>query len=163
MNLNDLYLVSQIAAVLFVAPTLVYVAVQARQNTKLLRATARYQFVEATGAINVLLAGNREVAAIFRKGCGDIATLSDDERMQFTVLIGHCMQIYSVMFDLHDDGILPQSQWHNVNKDLLSLLRSPGGVHVWNTFARHGLDRRFVAFGDGLLQSDAQSYDLTAF
>ncbi|MCK5943090.1 MAG: hypothetical protein KAI24_14015 [Planctomycetes bacterium] len=163
MTLNDLYLLSQILAVALVAPTLVYLALQVRQNTAMLRATARYQFVEATGQMNALLAGDPAVASIFRRGCADIATLSDDERMQFTVFLGHCLQIYSTMYELHTERLLPGSQWHNVRKDLLSALSAPGGAAVWESFGRHGLDPEFVRFVDALLQGGEGSYDMTRF
>lgn len=47
MTLNDAYLVSQTAAAVLVAPTLLYLALQVRQNTVQSRAVARYQFVDA--------------------------------------------------------------------------------------------------------------------
>ena len=45
MTLNDVYLLSQIAAVILIAPSILYLALQVRQNTQQLRATARFQWV----------------------------------------------------------------------------------------------------------------------
>ncbi|MEZ5894981.1 MAG: hypothetical protein R3C51_01150 [Parvularculaceae bacterium] len=46
MTLNDLYLISQIIAVLLVAPTLLYLALQIRQGTEQLRSESRQTQLE---------------------------------------------------------------------------------------------------------------------
>ncbi len=163
MTLNDLYLVSQIVAAILVAPTLLYLALQVRQNTRQMRAVARYQFVEATGQMNALTAGSRETASLFRRGMTDIDALDADERMQFFVFIGQFFQIYSVMFELHEDRLLPDSQWHNVRKDLVSLLASSGGRRVWEVFGREGLDPKFAAAVEAMTKSGEASYDMAKF
>ena len=63
MTLNEAYLVSQIAAAILVAPTLLYLAVQVRQNTKQMRANASFQWIEASGQMNALVAGDTKAAA----------------------------------------------------------------------------------------------------
>lgn len=105
MTLNDIYLVSQIAAAVFVAPTLLYLALQVRQNTLQMRAAARFQWVEASGQMNALLGGDTAAASVFRRGWDDPGQLDADEKMQFLVFLGHFMQIYSTMFELHQDGL----------------------------------------------------------
>ena len=160
MTLNDSYLVSQIAAAVLVAPTLLYLALQVRQNTAQLKATARYQFVEATGQMNALTAASRETASVFRRGLADIDSLDADERMQFLILVGQFLQIYSTMFELHEDRLLPDSQWHNVRKDLISLLATPGGRRIWETFGKSGLDPAFLAHVDAFVAKGEPSYDI---
>ena len=68
MTLNDGYLVSQITAAVLVAPTLLYLALQVRQSTAQLKAAAPYQFVEATGQMNVAIAQSEQAASVFRRG-----------------------------------------------------------------------------------------------
>ncbi len=162
MTLNDVYLVSQIAAAVLVAPTLLYLALQVRQNTVQLRAAARYQFVEASGQLLAVLCGSTATASVFRRGLESFDGLDPDERMQFFVFVGQFFQIYSVMFELHADRLLPDSQWHNVRKDIVSVLSSPGGQRVWEDFAMKGLDPKFVAFVAALRTGAEPSYDMTA-
>lgn len=162
MTLNDAYLVSQIAAAALVVPTLLYLALQVRQNTKQLKAAARYQFVEATGQINAVIAGDKSAASVFRRRIGEYASLDDDERWQFLVIVGQHLQIHSVMFELYEDGLLPETQWHNVRKDILTLVRSDGGRRIWEDFGKTGLDPKFVAYVERLLAGDEATYDMTA-
>jgi len=161
MTLNDAYLVSQIAAAVLVAPTLLYLAVQVRQNTKQMRANASFQWVAASGQMNALVAGDKSAASVFRRGWDDPQSLDDDERMQYLVHIGHFMQVYSTMYDQYKEGMLPETQWHNCRKDLVSIMNSPGGKWVWETFGRRGLDPGFVSFVEGLSASGEAPYDLS--
>ncbi|MHA6288854.1 hypothetical protein [Maricaulis sp. CAU 1757] len=160
MTLNDAYLISQILAVVLIGPTLLYLALQVRQNTKQLRAAARYQFVEATGQLHALTAGDKANASMFRRGISHHADLDADERMQFLILTGHFLHIYSVMYELHQDGLLPDSQWHAVRQDLVFVLASDGGRLVWESFGKEGLPPDFVAYAEEISRTGAASYDL---
>lgn len=160
MTLNDVYMLSQIVGVVFVAPTLIYLALQVHQNTRQLRATARYQFVEATGLMNTLTAGDKATASVFRRGLSDPDALDPDERMQFMIFVGHFFAIYCALFEAHGDGSLSKTQWYAIRKDLLSLIASPGGRANWENFGRHGLPPSFVTFIDELIASGEARYDL---
>ena len=160
MTLNDAYLVSQIIAALLVAPTLVYLALQVRQNTKQMRAAARFQWVDASGQMNALVAGSTMAASVFRRGWANPDDLDDDERMQFLVHLGQFMQIYSTMFELHEDGLLPDTQWHNCRKDMIAVMNCRGGLFVWEHFGSKGLDPGFVAAMESLRNQGEESFDL---
>lgn len=160
MTLNDAYLISQIVAVVLVAPTLVYLAFQVRQNTLQMRAAARFQWVEASGQMNALIAGDTAAASVFRRGWDNPDGLDDDERMQFLVHLGQFMQIYSTMYELHQEKLLPDTQWHNCRKDMIGVMNCPGGLWVWETFGRKGLDPAFVAYMEALRGRADESFDL---
>ena len=70
------------------------------------------------------------------------------------------MQIFSTMYELHQDNLLPDSQWHNCRKDMITVVKSPGGFWVWDSVIKNGLDPEFVAFVDGLRDLPERSYDL---
>ena len=162
MTLNDAYLVSQIAAAVLIVPTLLYLALQVRQNTAQLKAAARYQFVEATGQMNVVIAQSKQAASVFRRGNDALENLDDDERIQFVFFIAQHFQIHSVMFELYQDGLLPETQWHNVRKDILAMVRTPGGRRVWEDFAKTGLEPKYVALVERLIAGAEASYNITS-
>ena len=162
MTLNDIYLISQITAVVLIAPSIIYLALQVRQNTLQMRATARFQWVDASGQFNALTAGSKQAAYVFRQGWDDPDKLDDDERMQFLVHMGQFMQIYSTMFELHRERLLPDTQWHNCRKDMISVMNAPGGLWVWETFGRQGLHPDFVAYMETLRETKDGSFDLTS-
>lgn len=160
MTLNNIYLVSQIIAVLLVAPTIIYLALQVRQNTAQLRAVARHQFLDSTGQMNAIGIADKTIASMYRRGLADMSSLDDDEQMQFFAFVGHFFQIYSVMFELHQDKLLPDSQWYAAKKDVLALLATNGGQSVWESFGREGLSPPFVRYVDALLVSGDSSFRL---
>jgi len=160
MTLNDILIFSQITAAVLVVPSVLYLAMQVRQNTKQLKAAATYQFVEATGQMNAVMAGSKALASVFRRGTKHFDSLDKDERWQYFFFLGQHMQIHSVMFELHQSGLLPETQWHNVWKDILTMIRSDGGRRVWEDFARGGLDPAYVAFVENLVASAEVSYNL---
>ncbi len=161
MNLETVNSLAQILAVVLVVPSLIYLALQVRQNTRQLRAAARYQFVEATGQVNMTIAGDKHNASVFRRGLDCYDELDADEEMQFAVFVGHFYQIYSMMWELYEDKLLPASQWHSVRKDLVFCLRAEGGRRVWDSIAENAFAPEFYALGEAIKNSDETSFILT--
>ncbi len=104
MTLNDIYLISQVVAVAALIPSVLYLAVQVRQNTLQARANAAYQFLEATGSINSIPMGNIETARVIRRGLEDISVLDADERLQFIWFAGQHFTIHSTVYALWSEG-----------------------------------------------------------
>ncbi|PHR52606.1 MAG: hypothetical protein COA47_17670 [Robiginitomaculum sp.] len=160
MTLNDLYLISQVLAVAALVPSLIYLAVQVRQNTLQARANASYQFLEATGQINMAMVSNKQVASVMRRGLENYDVLDADEKLQFLWAIGQHLQTHSTMYELYKSKMLPEGQWHPVKKDILTLLATLGGRRVWEDFAMEGLPPDFVNYVQNLCDSGETSYSL---
>lgn len=160
MTLNEIYLVSQIAAAILVAPTLLYLALQVRQNTEQLRANASRQYLETSKDLNLGIIQNKQVASVYRRGCEDLPSLDADEKTQFFFYIGQFYQTFSTMFDLWKAGKLPESVWHTIRKHLVSLMAMPGTRHVRDAWAREGLAPDYVAYVENLGASGEATYSL---
>ena len=160
MTLNDFYLVSQIIAAILVAPTLLYLALQVRQNTKQMRASAANQYFEASKDLNLALISNRETASVYRRGVADFNALDEDEKTQFFFYVGQFYQSFSNMYDLWTDKALPDSAWHPIRKHLISMMAQPGLRHVWEAWAREGLAPDYVAYVETLGASGEATYSL---
>ncbi len=160
MTLNDIYLVSQVVAVAALVPSVLYLAVQVRQNTLQARANAAYQFLEATGSINAVPIGNKQTAGVIRRGLEDISALDPDERLQFSWFVGQHFTTHGTVYALYRNKTLPESQWHPIKKDILTLMTTNGGRTVWDGFAAKGLSPDFVAYVESLLESGEGSYSL---
>lgn len=160
MTLNDIYLLSQVLAVAALIPSVLYMAVQVRQNTLQARANAAYQFLEATGSINSIPMGNVETARVIRRGLEDISVLNEDERLQFIWFVGQHFTIHSTVYALYQNKTLPESQWHPIKKDIITFLGTNGGRTVWDDFAAQGLSPDFVAYVEELLARGEDSYSI---
>jgi hypothetical protein len=159
--LENFYFISQMIAVVALVPSIIYLAVQVRQNTAQAKANANYQFLEASGQLNSLIIGDRGTASVIRRGLEDPIDLDEDDRFRLMMHVGQCFQLYCTMYDLHKDKTLPESQWHAVRKDIITVLSTPGGKWVWKQFAEQGLTPEFVSFANALIDSGEDGYSIT--
>lgn len=140
--------------------TLIYLAIQTRQINLQGRAEARYAFVDAMAEINMVIAHDKSTASVWRRGLQSADALDDDETMQFFMLVGQYANAWAVMYQLHQDRMLPEDQWTIVRNDLSSILSSPGGRHFWQAGGESAFDVGFVAFVNGELSVGAGPYDM---
>lgn len=162
MTLNDMYLLSQIVAAILVAPTLLYLAVQVRQNTKQMRANSAHQYLETAKDLNLALIANKQAASVYRRGVENFGALDADEKTQFFFYIGQFYQAFSNMYDLWKSGALPDTAWHPIRRHLSSVMVMPGTRHVWDAWAREGLAPDFVAYVETLHATGEATYSLKA-
>jgi len=160
MTLDEAYLVSQIAIAVLGVPTLLYLALQVRQNTKQMRANATNQYFDASKDLNLALIANYQTASVYRRGVADFEALDENEKTQFFFYIAQFYQSFSNMHDLWTQKTLPDSAWHPIRKHLISMMALPGARHVWEAWAREGLAPAFVAYVDGLVASGEATYSL---
>ena len=142
-----------------VVASLIYLARQIHQANLQAQAEARYSFVEAYGQMNVTIAADKGVASIFRRGLkGD--ALDEDEYMQFFAVIGQFLNTWSALFDMFREGLLPESQWTMVQKDIITMMSSPGGTKFWDDVGRLGVNAPFAARVDEIVASGETSYTM---
>lgn len=159
MNWDALGAIGEVIGAIAVVVTLLYVARQIRQASAQTQAQARYSFIEAYGEMNTSITNSKEVASIFRRGImGD--ELDADEYYQFFALIGQFINTWSVLFDLHRDGLLPESQWTMVRKDIITMMNEPGGREFWQKHGRGAVHDAFRDAIDEVLESGETSYTM---
>jgi hypothetical protein len=137
---------------------LVVLIVEVRQNTMQARSNAAYQFLETSSNLNLAVIENRDVASMLRRGNNDYNALDADEKTQYFFFIGQYYQVYSNMFDLWQNGSLPDSAWHAVRKDILTLMAMPGPRLIWAGYAKEGQSPAFVAYVESLVASGEGTY-----
>ena len=83
MTLDDLGNLGDLVGGIGVIATLIYLALQIRQNTTALRTSFYGQAAEPVWNLGALLTENKAMARIFRVGAQDPAQLDEDEETQF--------------------------------------------------------------------------------
>lgn len=160
MTLSDLAALAQIASAILLIPSLIYVALQVRQNTEQARANAGHQYLETNKDLNLAIIANRQVASVYRRGTQDFEQLEADEKTQYFFYVAQYYQTFSTMYALWRRGALPDDNWYPIRKHLISMMALPGTRHVFETWARAGLPTDFVAYVDGLAASTEATYSL---
>jgi len=161
MTLEQYAYLAEVLGTATVVVSLIYLAVQVKQGNAHGRAGARYAFVQATSDINMTIAQDRELSAVWRRGLEKPDDLDEDETMQLWMLMGQYCNTWMVMHQLHLDGMLAKNQWHVVKNDVSAIMCSAGGRAFW-LIACGAFDPHFREFVDGIQETGEQPYDMLA-
>lgn len=159
MNWEAIGATGEVVGAVAVVVTLLYVARQIHQANAQTQTRARYSFIQAYGIMNTAISNNKDVASVFRRGFAG-EDLDEDERLQFFALLGQFLNTWSVLFDLHREGLLPDNQWTMVRKDIITMMNEPGARAFWEDVGREGVNDAFRQAVDEVLASGETSYKL---
>ena len=142
---------------LAVLVTLVYLAIQIRQNTdqlkvgsEIARTEAYARGVESFSGFRSLIISDSEMADIYLRGCGDPNSLSPQERLRFHLLL---QQIFHTVQAVMGNAIATGTKIEDPIKffNLDSLLRQPG-IQKWWMSANERYEKSFVALVNSQLE-----------
>ena len=123
-----------------VVVTLLYLAIQirqntaqVRQNTKAVSAAAHNSLTENLNLYNSNVISHEDVAAIIVKADHGIAKLSDTESMRFLAMSSSMFRSFENIFHHHRAGLLTEEQWRGWRELLIhSIRRSRGHREFWS-------------------------------
>jgi len=158
MNIEFVTAAADAVAAIAVVVSLAYLGRQIHISNLQSQAAARYSFLDAYGAGNAAIASSTEASSVLYRGLSE-GELSDAEKVQFTVLVGTFLNIWSVMYDLHQEGQLPESQWIIVRTDIHSMFGGGGGLKFWQDVGERNVSPEFAGFVNEMLSSGSSPYD----
>ena len=139
--------VAGIFAAIFVALSVVYLAIQVRASTKETRSQTYYQTTAALADIAAVIATNKDLARIVRIGYDTPASLNDDERIQFGYIIVSFLRRYENVFFQYQSGLVDESFWNGHRENLLWVYRRAGVQAIWND-RKHSFSLSFREYLD---------------
>jgi hypothetical protein len=138
MNLESLGNLGDFLGGIAVIATLIYIALQVRQNTvqiaqnsDWLRTQTYRTDQNAHVAATQLVASDASLATIYRKGTADPDTLTDDEWTRLTFYYGLMFGNYQTSLYQYEQGLLDKELWPNLVAIMTMMLRSPDGARYW--------------------------------
>ena len=146
MSLENIYYVGQTVAVIGLIISIVFAAVQIRQNTRAVRAASRYDVDMGWAQITLELAKDPESTRlwsdIIRADArpGDISSL-DMARMH--LMFRSVMFTFQAHYFLAHEGSLPREHWEHEREFVRRLIRTPVGAHLYQL----ELDQRTIRDG----------------
>jgi hypothetical protein len=155
VTLQDLGSIGEFVAAIATLLTLVYLALQIRENSRSVRAAAvdaaAERFIESLR----LVALNPELAELLEEGHKDYAALSDKKKRRYRYhYFANSLQ-FENLFRKHRDGHLPEQQWEGIAASLRHVFRDPGTRQVWKEL-RLLLEPEFREFIDAMLENAAR-------
>jgi hypothetical protein len=158
MSLEDLGNIGELVAAIGVIASLIYLAIQIRQNTRWLRASTHHSLTSVTAELNRIVQENPDMARIMRLGNENFSQLSPDERLQFNTNLATRFRHHEDLYYQHRSGMLDEAQFAGFRRRFAWHLRFPGTVGYWTT-AREFHSGEFAAYVDSLLEKEAGKED----
>ena len=153
MNWDAIGAVAELTGAMGVIGSLIYLAVQIRQNTQSLRASAYDSITGHIAELNKLIVSNAEVAAITDEGDQDRSSLSPDKRKRYDAFQSSRFRHYDNLHYQYQRGLLEESRWQPLQKALAYHLRKPGVVSSWEQY-REIMNEEFAEYVDALIRKN---------
>ena len=112
LNWDAIGAIGEILGALAVFLTLVYLAVQIRQNTSSVRASTFHECASRAADLTRAIAEHKELARILRTGLGGLEQLEDDDdRFRFVLLLQNMFRQYEDLLFQYRAGTLSSESW----------------------------------------------------
>src|SRR4029077_18875267 len=111
MNWEMLAAIGQLAAVFVGIPSLIYLAVQIREQTKERRQGAVNVLTAQRGDLTCARHENAEVLALFLRCVQSFADLDPVSKLRFSAFFNRFLNHFEAMYFAHSDGLLTASSW----------------------------------------------------
>ena len=150
MNWEMLSAIGQLAAAAGVIPSLIYLAIQIREQNKE-RRRAGINILTAQWSDLVRTAQeSREFAVLFLEGMRSFDGLDAPDKLRFSAFFTRLTRNCEGMFIYYRDGALDKTLWDEVERTLNDYFAYPGPREWWRT-RKHWLTDEFRAVIDGII------------
>ncbi len=152
MSISELGSLGEFVGSLAVLATLIYLAMQIRQNTHTTRAVSHHAITDALNQLNLTLARDETVAQLWIKGLSERASLSDLQRERFDALLRAYLHVCDTMYYQAQLGAGDHGLWKAEERYLGLTMLSNGG-REW--FREHS-ESVSAGFRDALVEIGAR-------
>lgn len=139
-NLESLANLGEIVGAVAVVVSLIYLAIQVRQNTRAQQTENFSRALDRVAAMQSALSQDSETAVVVSKGVSDPQTLTPTQRIQFTWAMYELFGAFEFMFLASKDDSIPDEIWDRWSAAVAWWLTFPG-VQTW-------WDARPIPFGE---------------
>jgi hypothetical protein len=156
LTLDDLGNIGEFASAVAVVISLLYLAVQIRQNTSAVRSAQHDATNSKIDSINASLAQGEHMARIYREAAEDFDKMSSDDKLKFIAHANRNFRLWEYSFYQHEDSRLHDEIWRGWSLSMHRECMHPGMRRVWSSSAELYGDR-FRAFVESELINDNQT------
>jgi len=150
ITLEQASLIAEIVGVFVIILSLIYLALQVRQNTR----STRLETVQAISTeFNTwmdMIASNRETAETFHRGMFDFQNLGETGKLQFTFTASRAFRTFHEMYFQWRERALDAEIWQAWTLQIADAMQYPGFQEIWSR-RRHHYTEGFQSFVDKLM------------
>ena len=144
MNWDAIGAIGEIVGAAAVFTSLVYLAVQIRNQNRESRVNAMHDI--SVGFRDAILPmGAADMASIFVKANEDYDSLTEVEAQRMIIIMGQFFRAWEEAFIQYQEGRLDERSWNAIIKYYFKILGAPAARRAWEVRSEY-LDDEFVAF-----------------
>ena len=162
LSLEQAALLAEILGGLAVVVTLIYLAIQIRQNTIMVKMSALQNIVQGGVDHNRAIADNPELAALINKAVDDPESLSDDEQLRVNANALTLYHHLDAAFQMYEAGVLDADAWAKFAYEVPIWLRIRF-MREWFELDKQRLSPGFRAYIEKALEDSPVPDKLPAF
>jgi len=132
MNLENTYYVGELVGVVAVVVTLIYVALQVRQNTHATMLSTAHDCLEQVREGLVIIAQDADLAEIYLRGLSGSSSLSPSDRLRFNIFLHYQYRAYENAHFQTVHGVVDPSIWNGLTHYMSFTKGTPGHIEFWN-------------------------------
>jgi len=131
MTIQDLSAIGEIVGAIATVATLIYLAIQIRENTKAVQSAAAQSVHEAFATWYRMLAADPVLSQVVTDGLRDYASLSETNKARFVATFMAFLSCSQDAFIKWREGSLPAELWCGWELVMMNLVIAPGGREFW--------------------------------
>ena len=131
LSLEDLGNIGEFVAAVAVVISLIYLAIQIRQNTRSVRSATAQSASHGIIDINSLLVGDRSITELLLSGSRAPEELDPVDQTRYLVALSSLFVTFETMFLQQRSGLIEPEYWESRERFLRFLLSFPGVVSWW--------------------------------
>lgn len=152
MNWDAIAAIAELLGAAGVIASLLYLAVQVRQNTRQTRLAAQQATVQELGIALRAQAQNRDWAELLSKGMNNLENLDKVERLQFLSHVGSILRLYESAYLNFEEGNLDLRFWRGFERAIADVI-GYSGIRAAIAMRRHHVNEDFAEYLDQLAAS----------
>ena len=153
MSLEQLGLIANIVGAIAIVITLVYLAIQVKDNSRSSRSASVTDATTAMQAFYQELGSNPETCKLFLQAVTNPDALSELEKFQYVMLMHSCFLGFQRSFILAREGTLDVALRDSIGTAMQAINRSPG-MHLYWRQRKAYFQPEFVEWVEGLLAGE---------
>ena len=148
ITLEQVYYIGELISAFVVIISVVYLALQVRQNTKAIRLGNVHSISSNLNPLMDLISSSTEVADIYWRGSADFHSLNEIEQIRFRTLVMHFLRAFCEVNEQMREGAIHKETWEAWSSIIDELFQYPGFRTVWS-MRKHWYQKSFQDYVDG--------------
>jgi hypothetical protein len=140
MDITTLAAWGELLGGIAVVVSLIYLALQIRQNSRLLRASGGSAAAQANFVFSTAIAQDEDLTRLYWDGLQDRADLTESDRRRFDMVISVAVAALQQQLSLAKDNLIDPDVWDSQIKAFQWVLRHQGALQWWNEYRGNSSD-----------------------